>query len=151
MHRPMLTVSYVSFALCTVVEIRFLALCEYRRRFTSRYRGHKIKTTWYFTFLLKCPTGRLLSTLACECYRKTIFRSVLVFWSTDSLNFLFSLGIGCLPYNVSATVQTAIDKVHFFVSKLNTPWALMALWINYDPKTSTFYSFSKTLSTIKRF
>jgi len=57
------------------------------------------------------------------------------------LNFLFSLGIGCLPYNVSATIQTVIDKVHFFVSKLNTPWALMALWINYDPKTSTFYSF----------
>jgi len=40
----MLTVSNVSYALCAVVEIRFLASCEYHRRDTSRYRGHKIKT-----------------------------------------------------------------------------------------------------------
>ena len=131
----------------------FLASCQYHRRGTSRYRGHKIKTKWewHFTYLLRCPTGRLLCALACGWYRKIICRSVHGFRSTDNLNFLFSLGIDCLHDNsISTTIQTVMHKEQFLYPKFNTSRAIMALWINYHPKKSTQYFFI-TLSKINRF
>jgi len=55
-------------------------------------------------------------------------RSVQGFLSTDSLNFLFSLGVDCRHYNsVSTTIQTVMDKVQFLYPKFNTSRASMAL------------------------